>query len=463
MSGRDASAPDETPIVAIEPFSVSGQDEAADFVARAFADSVAVNLTHVGGVEVLTDTSTAGGNHRLSGRIERLEAQIRLAAELRDSRTDEVVWTADLDSEGGDLSQAANCLARRVAEALDVEFPSDYVYIGNIPCAVADADVPLTRTAIAAWRSNDLETHLADSAQLVEHQPDSLMANALHASALAQVWDGTPTAQTMDQLRNRLAELDRIDADNPYSDALLAYVYRSSGEPGRAQIVYDRLLGRDDLSPTTRAWVLRQRSYASGQTSDSSGALEDARQAVRFDPSSASSYFAFSRSLESLGRFDDAIDASENALALEPLGWRYHQRLGLVLARLERFDEATSRMKRGCRLSNRQDACANLAVTEQRAGHEQEAASAAEQAHRLGESSWGQYNLACYWSLAGNHKRAIDSLQRALALGFADSLISSDSDLDNLRGTPEFEAIVAEAARRYEERKELTRTAFPWQ
>jgi tetratricopeptide (TPR) repeat protein len=52
------------------------------------------------------------------------------------------------------------------------------------------------------------------------------------------------------------------------------------------------------------------------------------------------------------------------------------------------------------------------------------------------------YNLACYWSLAGNPSKALDELALALDLDpELRSLIARESDFDQLRGNPEFERL----------------------
>jgi tetratricopeptide (TPR) repeat protein len=64
------------------------------------------------------------------------------------------------------------------------------------------------------------------------------------------------------------------------------------------------------------------------------------------------------------------------------------------------------------------------------------------------EQSLLHYNLACYWSLAGNGSKALDEL--ALALGLDPdlrSLIGDESDFDGLRGDPEFQRLVLGHAR----------------
>ena len=53
------------------------------------------------------------------------------------------------------------------------------------------------------------------------------------------------------------------------------------------------------------------------------------------------------------------------------------------------------------------------------------------------------YNLACYWSLAGNATKALDELAAALELEpTLRTLIPEESDFDQLRGNPGFEKLI---------------------
>jgi tetratricopeptide (TPR) repeat protein len=53
------------------------------------------------------------------------------------------------------------------------------------------------------------------------------------------------------------------------------------------------------------------------------------------------------------------------------------------------------------------------------------------------------YNLACYWSLAGNSSKALDALSTALDLEpELRSLIAEEQDFDQLRGNPEFDRLI---------------------
>jgi hypothetical protein len=57
------------------------------------------------------------------------------------------------------------------------------------------------------------------------------------------------------------------------------------------------------------------------------------------------------------------------------------------------------------------------------------------------------YNLACYWSLAGNPAKALDELAIALDLDpDLRALTAEESDFDQLRGNPEFERLTMGSA-----------------
>ena len=56
------------------------------------------------------------------------------------------------------------------------------------------------------------------------------------------------------------------------------------------------------------------------------------------------------------------------------------------------------------------------------------------------------YNLACYWSLANNPRKAVESLGTALALApDIRSMIGGESDFDAIRGNPDFDRLVGPA------------------
>ena len=176
-----------------------------------------------------------------------------------------------------------------------------------------------SRGAFAEW--------VEASAAVAEEFSDDPTAHVLHAWALTLAWDAAPRGDTLAALHERLVLLDRVDPGSPYDDLIRAYVYRSSGEPGQARVVYSWVLDGVDLSSAARAWALRQRALAGLQVGDYESAARDAQEAAALDPLKPANLVALSKTLEALGRMEEAADASRRALALAP-HWRHYQRLG---------------------------------------------------------------------------------------------------------------------------------------
>jgi len=347
---------------------------------------------------------------------------------------------------------------------MGLSYPHLYRYTRNITGGPELSRAPLMARAVDLMQRNDNEALLQASAELVAEFGEQPDAQAIDAWALMIAWDQDPLSETkLTRLRERLVELDRVDPESPYDEITLGYVYRSSGQPEQARALYSAVLARADLSNVARAWVLRQRSFTFLQAGNADAAREDLLEAVRLDPAHASSHVALSRALEAAGDLEGAILYSKRALLLEPASWRQHQRLGLVLMSGGKFREACFPMDRACRLSGSQEACANLAVALQRSGRESEARAAAQHAASLAASRWGLYNLACYQARAGEKEAALENLQRTVELGYADTLITSDPDLDSLRDEPAFAEIQAAVENRLRTRRLLSSTVFPWQ
>jgi hypothetical protein len=57
--------------------------------------------------------------------------------------------------------------------------------------------------------------------------------------------------------------------------------------------------------------------------------------------------------------------------------------------------------------------------------------------------AYTEYHYACYKALHNDKDSAIDHLKKSLSLGFGNYfMVTSDQDLDNIRNTPEFGALL---------------------
>ena len=121
--------------------------------------------------------------------------------------------------------------------------------------------------------------------------------------------------------------------------------------------------------------------------------------------------FLKGEALRSLKRYREALKPLEIAAALRPSDTRVALALGWCYKRTNRLAQAIDSLERALREH-----------TDEPLLH---------------------YNLACYWSLAGNTAKALDALSTALELDpELRSLIADESDFDQLRGNPEFDRLV---------------------
>jgi tetratricopeptide (TPR) repeat protein len=464
-----ASPPEPDPDAGIElrvaPFEVPEQQDGGEFVGAAFAESMAINLSQAVGLRAAAGPAGADAppsTRTLVGSITRDDDEVYATLRLLDPAGD-VDREEVIDSQGTDLSGLAVRASRWVAQAVGVEFADSYDYIGNVTGGPEMAASPLRAQAADAWSRGDDARFVESTAELVTRFPRDPASHVLNAWALLHAWDNNPLSETLASLRERLIELDRVDPASPYDEFLLGYVYRASGEPDKARILYSRVLSRDDLTDAARSWALRQSCHTYVQAGNPGAGRDDAERAVLLDPSSAANLIALSRALEDLGELEGAIEASTKALALEPFVWRHLQRLGLVLFHAGRTEESETAMQQACELGQAQEACANAAVVVHRHGRVADARDLARHATTLTDTQWGLYNLACFHALAGDSQAAMRDLERSFELGYADVLIETDHDLDSLRDTPEFDALLAKVAERLRTRRAQSNAVFPWQ
>jgi tetratricopeptide (TPR) repeat protein len=121
--------------------------------------------------------------------------------------------------------------------------------------------------------------------------------------------------------------------------------------------------------------------------------------------------FLRGEALRNLKHYREALKSLEVAAALRPGDVRVALALGWCYKRTNRLAQAIDSLERALR------------------EHAEEALL--------------HYNLACYWSLAGNTAKALRALASALELDpELRSLVANEADFNQLRGNPDFERLV---------------------
>ena len=152
------------------------------------------------------------------------------------------------------------------------------------------------------------------------------------------------------------------------------------------------------------------RPQSGGRTSrENGGAVRVAETDVAASPTY---YHLRGEALRATRRFGDALVPLNKAAELAPSDVRVWLALGWCYKRIGEIDLAIESLERA------------LEVQE--------------------DEALIYYNLACYWSIAGNKRQALDYLSRSLAMDpqYRD-LVFDESDFDPIRSDPDFQALTS--------------------
>ena len=445
--------------ILVFPIEVRSDTPGAVYLGRSLAEAIAVNLaeardlrvlpvpqsSEIEGVGALARAEAArsvGAGRLLTGAVTRDAGGVHLALSLVDSIENRILWGTGLDGSDEELPALTATMARQVAAQLGVSFPKLYDYVNNLTGSAAMAASPNTSAALGALRRGEIAPLLSATEALVTAFPNEPDAMTLRAHAQLLAWDTDTSAARRGVLDATLQALDRADPKNPYTVLYHAYLKHRDGDSAEAISRYSTLLSRTDLTPAVRAWILRYRAISRALVEGQAYALSDLEEALRLDPASARTFNILSDTLLAVGRVEEAVMRSRQAVALMPSFWRNHQSLGLALSRLGRDEEARDAFATACKLGEAQSPCALYALALWHTNRKPEAAEAAAAAVKLTEDGAGAYNLACYRALSGDRTGALKLLGRAVSLGFAEPSIAQDPDLQTLRGDPEFDRIL---------------------
>jgi tetratricopeptide (TPR) repeat protein len=157
---------------------------------------------------------------------------------------------------------------------------------------------------------------------------------------------------------------------------------------------------------------------------------------------------ALGESYKSLGKYEDAIQAYRKAATLDSSKAFYFHHLGLVLAAIGNTDEAINAFERVLELDpDHSLAHAALGGHYRKHGNEELAQSHIIKARELLDLDENEYNRACLEAICGNTDQAFDLLE--IALQKKSTLVNwayKDPDLDFIRKDPRFHIMLSEHA-----------------
>ena len=180
-------------------------------------------------------------------------------------------------------------------------------------------------------------------------------------------------------------------------------------------------------------------------------AAQEYEEAIRLEPRSARIYFNYGWLLRWQGQLERAVELWERAIELDPEflhPTNYLPQLYADLGRAEDQRAATRRaadaMRRHLEL-NPDDGVgrAILAYHQLDLGERDQAFESIRQVQeRLAREPFALFGIACFYSKAGEVDEALEFLERAFEAGLRNWGWQEDSDLDNIRDHPRFQALL---------------------
>ena len=456
--------------IAVLPFTNMSADADNEFFSDGLTEELITDLSGVKALRVISRNSSMqrkgstkslpeigrelGVRYLLTGSVRKAGNALRISAQLVDAETDAPLWADKYAGTMDDVFDVQERVSRAIVEALQIKLTSsENVRLAARPIQNARA-FELYLEARAEMRrygaSLDRARMLLDRAVEIEGESPPLRAMRAFME-FSTVRGGTAgDLRPLDLAEAEARSLIQLVPDAPYGHALLGFVGYERGELKEAARHLTRAMERDPADPDVLFFL--------AITLQAAGQIEPAQAlAARFyaaDPLSPFAAMLVGVAEWFAGPAGRRIDAIETGLAMDPQNPIIHWSLGYTYALAGRTADA---VKHATWMG---DHAPTLPYTVQLSslldgvqGRPAEALAALE---RLGSGvldAHMTFHLSESYAMAGETARALDLLEWAVDHGFyPDQFFAKWCPfMIPLRGSPEFDRIVAKAARRVAE------------
>jgi TolB-like protein/Tfp pilus assembly protein PilF len=463
-TARETSGSVRTPAksIAVLPFDNLSRDPDNAYFAEGVQDEILTRLAKVADLKVISRTSTQhfksapenlpqiakqlGVTNILEGSVQKVADQVRVNVQLINALTDEHLWADTYDRKLTDIFAVESEIAQTVAQALQATLTgSEKRSIAKKPTENPEA-YELYLKGRFFWNKRtgvDLRKAIEYFQQAIAKDPNYALAYAGVADSylLLPNYGGISTPEAITQARPAVVKALELDDS-------LAEAHASAGLLDTLELHLERAIG-------------------------------DFERAIELKPNYATAHHWLGLGHMSLGHFDQAIAEGKRALDLDPLsriinadfGWIYlnarrydeaeiqvrktleidanfflaHFYLGSVLQLKGQIAQAIPEFQKAYELNDDLYALAMLSQAYGRNGQTEEAGKVFAHLNEEAKSRYvAPYALAQAFLGLGEKERALAELERAYQTHDTNYLfvIKTDPLLDDLRGNPQFEALV---------------------
>nr|HEX4316076.1 protein kinase [Kofleriaceae bacterium] len=419
--------------IAVLPFADLSPAHDQGYFCDGIAEEILHAMSRLGGVRVSArgssfqyrgehDVRAVGRSleveHVLEGSVRRAGNRMRITVQLVDVASGRQVWAERYDRETDDIFSVQDEIAARTAATLSIAMTDEarraWRQRGTQDLAAYEAYLRGRQLASAHTRTGTREA-IAAYTRALDLDPSFAAAWCALAEAhtLAFEWYGR---SNMDATRAGEASTHALALDPQSAETLTAR--------GQALVVADR---RDD-------------------------AAAEFAQALEVNPTLYGALYAFARVRVAQGRPREAVALFERAARARTDDY---QCLGLAVQVYRALGESDAALDCARRALTRMERRLEIAPTDERAlclgavvmielGHNARALEWSQRAREVAADDPSVlYNIACAQARAGYPEQALDTLEQAVGLGFGQrTWWENDSDLDTLRASPRFVALL---------------------
>jgi TolB-like protein/Tfp pilus assembly protein PilF len=310
--------------VAVLPFEAMGDSDPGGFFANGVHEDILNHLAKIDGLEVISRTTVLqyqdtrksareigqelDAGSILEGSVRRQGDQVRVVAQLIDTRTETHVWSETFDSRDTDVFAVQSEIAQEIAAALQVELTTEEL-------AELEAAPPVVPEAYDRYLGGLREWDLREN-----------RANALRAARLFQ--DAT--------------EIDPgfATAFSALSQARMWIFWNFPGAQDQAVLATQALDSAVALAPEAVETRLAQGYFYFYGRGDPQEALRHFAAAEAQKPSDAGVITAIGIILRGQGRWEEALAAFERARSYDYRSYNLIYTLGETNLRMRRWEEA---------------------------------------------------------------------------------------------------------------------------
>jgi TolB-like protein len=449
--------------IAVLPFLNMSGDKDQEYFSDGLTEEILNSLARIGELQVSArtssfsfkgkDTDLATIAHKLNvgsvleGSVRRSGQTIRVTAQLNNAITGFHLWSQTYDRDLSDVLKLQAEIANAVANALKVTLLGDVtarVEVGGTRNPLAfDAYLRGLRLARVASSEGEAGSVLDQYAEAIRLDPNFALAYAARSLALLETiyqWGSVTT-------HRQNAEKARIDADQAIAlapglglahAALARYLLAGALDYPHASEESERAL---TLAPGV-AIVLIEYSQQAAYMGRSNAAIDIARRGVALDPLNLLSHRALGDALYFARRYNEAIVAYQDAIAVDPGPPESYALSGLAYYALGSNQMARS----SCEM--KPDYWENrlcLALTFTRLGQGRESDAQIKWMKEFYGGDQLAYQYAQIYAQRGDRDKALQWLETALRLRDAGlRRLKTDPLMDPLRKEPRFQAVMRE-------------------